>query len=104
MKENERKGKLKKEMREQIVYVYIYIYISCNIYVMLHIYNKYMYVNLQKIMEDCKWQKKYMCQRWCLLKYIQKFVCKPKLEYGGAVLKEDTFKALFSGLPWQSSS
>lgn len=54
MKENERKGKLKKEMREQIVYVYIYIYISCNIYVMLHIYNKYMYVNLQKIMEDCK--------------------------------------------------
>ena len=89
MKENERTGKLKKEMREQIVCVYIYIYISCNIYVMLHIYNKYMYVNLQKIMKDCKWQKKYMMmtkkmmfakihtkniwwwqKRWCFLKYI----------------------------------
>ena len=54
MKENERKGKLKKEMREQIVCVFIYIYISCNIYVMLHIYNKHMYVNLQGIMKDCK--------------------------------------------------
>ena len=35
---------------------------------------------MEEIMPDFK-QQKYVYQKLCLIKYIQKFVCKPELEY-----------------------
>lgn len=52
---NERKwekGKLKREIREQIVNIHI----LCATYMLCYIYTINIYVNVQEIMKDCKWQ------------------------------------------------